>query len=238
MDSGSWQEISPIMKVAGMMRLAEIDQSKVTKYMMKLSIKSLSDKVSCIYFLQIGKIDADIIDFILELGKPIKITKQNKDYESGWNFKNNESLDDLYKTVDEGFDWILYPDADDILPDNILQLCKEADLKGKNTIRLHFIECFGSENDIIEIKEGFPIGPHFKAVKQLKGLTFINSDGFNEAKGLLNRYETRYCIRHLRYADKLGIEKRKQMNYLEPYFLESHKTKKYKPNQTVEYYYG
>ena len=122
------------------MRLAEIDQSKVTKHMMKLAIKSLSDKVSCIYFLQIGEIDADIIDFILCLGKPIKITKQNTDYHSGWNFKNNESLDDLYKTVDEGFDWILYPDADDILPDNILQLCEEADLKGKNTIRLHFIE--------------------------------------------------------------------------------------------------
>lgn len=226
------------MKVAGMMRLAEIDQLKVGKRLMKLAIQSLADTVSHIYFLQIGEIDTDIIDFIHSLGKKIKITKQTTDYNSGWQFKNNESLDDLYKTIDEEFDWILYPDADDILSENILELCEKADLEGKNTVRLYFIECFGSENDIIEIKSGYPIGPHFKAVKPFEGLTFVGSDGFNEAKGPLNRYETNYCMRHLRYANKEGIEQRQKMNYFQPYFLEEHKTIEYKPNQLVNYYYA
>ena len=52
------------MKVAGMMRLAEIDQTKVSKRLMKLAIQSLADTVSHLYFLQIGEIDNDIIDFI------------------------------------------------------------------------------------------------------------------------------------------------------------------------------
>ena len=226
------------MKVAGMMRLAEIDQTKVSKRLMKLAIQSLADTVSHLYFLQIGEIDTDIIDFINSLGKKVKITKQTTDYGSGWQFKNNESLDDLFKTIDEEFDWVLYPDADDILSENILELCKNADLEGKNTIRLYFIECFGSENDILEIKEGYPIGPHFKAVKPFEGLTFVGSDGFNEAKGPLERYETPYCMRHMRYANKEGIQQRKDMNYFQPYFLEEHNTKEYKPNQSVNYYYA
>ena len=117
-------------------------------------------------------------------------------------------------------------------------MCKNADLEGKNTIRLYFIECFGSENDILEIKEGYPIGPHFKAVKPFEGLTFVGSDGFNEAKGPLERYETPYCMRHMRYANKEGIQQRKDMNYFQPYFLEEHNTKEYKPNQSVNYYYA
>jgi hypothetical protein len=227
------------MKVAGMMRLAEIDQTKVGKELMKLSISDLSNKVSNLYFLKIGNIDKDIIDFIYALPNKIKITEQPNEYGSGWMFRNNESLHDLYKTIDEDFDWILYPDADDILPEHILELCESADLEGKNTIRLHFIECFGSENDIIVIKPGYPIGPHFKAVKQLEGVTFVGSDGFNEAtmEGGMKRYETNYCMRHLRYANKDGIEQRKQMNYFQPYFLEGHLTKKYKAKQIVNYYY-
>lgn len=227
------------MKVAGMMRLAEIDQTKVGKDLMKLSISDLSKNVSHLYFLKIGNIDADLLDWIYALPNKIKITEQTTDYSSGWMFKNNESLDDLYKTIDEDFDWILYPDADDLLPEHILELCELADLEGKNTIRLHFIECFGSENDIIIIKMGYPIGPHFKAVKPLEGVTFICSDGFNEAtmEGGMKRYETNYCMRHLRYANKEGIQQRKEMNYFQPYFLENHSTKKYKPKQLVNYYY-
>jgi hypothetical protein len=226
------------LKVAGMMRLAEVDQTKVGKRLMKLSIQSLADKVSQIYFLQIGLIDNDIIEFINNLPIKIKITNQTTNYNSGWVFKNNESLDDLYQTIDKNFDWILYPDADDLLPENILGLCEKADLENKNTIRLHFIECFGSENNIIEIKPGYPIGPHFKAIKPFEGLTFIGSDGFNEAKGPLNRYETPYCIRHLRYANIDNIKQRQKMNYFQSYFLEEHKTKEYKPNQTINYYYA
>ena len=70
---------------------------------------------------------------------------------TGWSFKNNESLHDLYKSIDIQFDWVLYPDADDLLPDNILDILVEADEKNAETVRLYFIECFGSENDIIEI---------------------------------------------------------------------------------------
>jgi hypothetical protein len=155
---------------------------------------------------------------------------------TGWMFKNNESLDDLYKTIDTQYDWVLYPDADDLLPDNVLDILKEADDKNADTVRFYFLECFGSENDIIEIKSGYPIGPHFKAVKHRSDITFVGSDGFNEACCNLVRHETEYCMRHLRYATKEGVEKRKSMNYFQDYFLQDHDTIPYSPNEKINYY--
>ena len=67
----------------------------------------------------------------------------------------------------------MYPDADDLLPENILELLEQADEMGAETLRFHFIECFGSIDKVIEVKEGFPIGPHFKAVKVKDNITFI-----------------------------------------------------------------
>ena len=224
------------MKVAGMMRLAEIDQEKVGKELMKVSILRLSDKVSHLYFLKIGNIDNDLLEFIEKLNKPYKITDSKNDYMTGWMFKNNESLDDLYKTIDTQYDWVLYPDADDLLPDNVLDILKEADDKNADTVRFYFLECFGSENDIIEIKSGYPIGPHFKAVKHRSDITFVGSDGFNEACCNLVRHETEYCMRHLRYATKEGVEKRKSMNYFQDYFLQDHDTIPYSPNEKINYY--
>jgi len=226
------------MRIAGMMRLAEIDQTKLGKDLMKFSISELADKVSHLYFLQIGNIDQDVIEHINSLGKEVKIAPAPADYSTGWMFQNNESLDDLYKTIDTEFDWVLYPDADDILPENILELLSEADVRGAETVRLHFIECLGSELDVIEVKPGYPIGPHFKAVKHREDITFIGSDGFNEAtspNGLI-RYETNFCMRHLRYANPEGIKKRKEMNYIQDYFLQDHKTIPYQPNKTFDYY--
>jgi hypothetical protein len=223
------------MKVAGMMRLAEIDQEKVGKELMKVSILRLSDKVSHLYFLKIGNIDNDLLEFIEKLNKPYKITDSKNDYMTGWMFKNNESLDDLYKTIDTQYDWVLYPDADDLLPDNVLDILKEADDKNADTVRFYFLECFGSENDIIEIKSGYPIGPHFKAVKHRSDITFVGSDGFNEACCNLVRHETEYCMRHLRYATKEGVEKRKSMNYFQDYFLQDHDTIPYSPNEKINY---
>ena len=210
------------MKVAGMMRLAEIDQEKVGKDLMKLSITRLADKVSYLYFLKIGNIDDDIIEYIQNLNKPYKITDSENDYMTGWAFKNNESLHDLYKTIDVQYDWVLYPDADDLLPDNILDILIDADEKNAETIRLYFIECFGSITDILEVKEGFPIGPHFKALKYKKGLMFEGSDGFNEPAGSFKRYQSEQCMRHLRYATQEGLEKRKQMNYFQYYLSIRH----------------
>ena len=226
------------MKVAGMMRLAEIDESKVGKDLMKYSIQWLSDKVSALYFLQIGNISEEILDFIYDLDNQILIYKTEIDYQSGWNFKNNESLDELYKLVKGDWDWVLYPDADDLLPENILELLEEGDTLGAETLRFHFIECFGSMDKVIEVKDGFPIGPHFKAVKVREDITFIGSDGFNEATkvGGLNRFETNYCMRHLRYANPNGIEQRKKMNYFQPYFLENHNLIDYTPQQQFNYY--
>jgi hypothetical protein len=226
------------MKVAGMMRLAEIDESKVGKDLMKYSIKWLSDKVDALYFLQIGKISGDVLDFIYNLDNQIVISETQTDYQSGWMFKNNESLDELYRLIKGDWDWVLYPDADDLLPENILDLLKEADSIGAETLRFHFIECFGSIDKVIEVKDGFPIGPHFKAVKVKGDITFIGSDGFNEAKkvGGLKRFETNYCMRHLRYANPNGIEERKRMNYFQEYFLQNHNLIDYKPEQHFNYY--
>lgn len=226
------------MKICGMMRLSEIDQIKVGIRLMKLSIMSLSEKVSKLYFLQIGNISEEIINFIYSLNKEVKIVKSVEIYSSGWNFRNNESLNDLYKIIDEKFDWILYPDADDILPENIIELIETADTINAETIRLHFIECFGNENKIIEMKNGFPIGPHFKAVIHRDDITFMNSEGFNEATSSvpLKRYETEYCVRHLRYATEENINARKNMNYIQEYFLQDHETIDFKENEKVNYY--
>lgn len=226
------------MKVAGMVRLAEIDQTKLGKDLMKLSISKLADMTSHLYFLEIGNVDIDIIDFINSLGKQVKITKATNDYMSGWMFKNYESLEDLYKTIDDEFDWVLYPDADDILPENTLELLKEADSIGAEKVRFYFIECFGSSESIIEIKPGYPIGPHFKAVKLKSDITFIDSHGFNEpnANREMKKLETDYCMRHLRYASPNNIEERKRMNYFEDYFLQNHNTIPYSPNQVFNYY--
>lgn len=224
------------MNVVGMMRLAEIDQSKLGKELMKYSFQWLSEKVSKIYFLQIGHIDDDILQFIYRLKVPIEIKVSETDYGSGWVFKNNESLNDNYKMIKGEWDWVLYPDADDLLPENILELLKEGDEMGAETLRFHFIECFGSIDNVIAVKEGFPIGPHFKAVKWRNDIEFIGSDGFNEARGPLKRYETQYCMRHLRYANPEGIEERKRMNYFQDYFLQNHELIPYKPNQTINYY--
>ena len=87
------------MRVAGMMRLAEIDQSKLGKDLMKYSISLLSEKVSKLYFLQIGNVDYDIVNYIDSLGVPYTIKKSEEDYSSGWMFKNNESLDENYKMI-------------------------------------------------------------------------------------------------------------------------------------------
>jgi hypothetical protein len=109
---------------------------------------------------------------------------------------------------------------------------------GAETLRFNFIECFGSIDKIIEVKDGFPIGPHFKAVKVKSYITFIGSDGFNEATkvGGLKRFETNYCMRHLRYANPNGIEERKRMNYFQEYFLQDHNLIDYKPKQHFNYY--
>jgi hypothetical protein len=224
------------MRLAGMMRLAEIDQQKVGKELMKLSIGDLANKVSKLYFLQIGNIDQDILDFINLLPTPSKITPATTEYDSGWIFKNNESLDDLYKTIDEQFDWVLYPDADDILPQNIAELIEEADAKNAQVLRVYFIECFGSVEDIIEVTSGYPIGPHFKAVKYNPHITFVGSDGFNEPKGPLVRHETDACVRHLRYASAEGVQKRKDMNYFQEYFLQNLSTIKFVEGKPFNYY--
>lgn len=224
------------MRIAGMMRLAEVDQLKVGKDNVELSIKDLASKVDKLYFLEIGDVPDSVKEFIKSLEKPYLITKAVKDYKSGWTFDNNTSLDDLYKTIDEDFDWVLYPDADDILPENTLDLLTEADNNGCNVVRFHFIECFGAIDKVIEVKQGFPIGPHFKALKHDKSVTFVGSDGFNEPAGNHKRFETPYCMRHLRYANLDGIEQRKKMNYFQEYFLNNHNTIDYKPMQKFQYY--
>jgi hypothetical protein len=228
------------MRIAGMMRLAEIDQTKVGKDLMMYSIEWMASKCDVIYFLKIGKIDTDVMDFIQQLPQEVHFTNQSVDYSTGWMFQNNESLDDLYKSIPNEYDWVIYPDADDLLPENLLELIEEADAVGADVIRFHFIETFGDKEKIIQIKPGFPIGPHFKAIRMNEDVTFRGGDGFNEpttnSGRVLKRYETEYCMRHLRYAYPNGIEERKRMNYFQEYFLQDHKLIDYKPNQKRRYY--
>lgn len=228
------------MNIAGMMRLSEIDQTKLGKEIMMFSIKEMSLYCNHMYFLNIGNVDSDIIQFIKSLNKPYDIFYSKVDYGQGWYFKNTESLDDLYKSIDKTYDWIIYPDADDILPENILEIIQQANDNGSDVIRLHFIEAFKKIDQIIEITPEFPIGPHFKAFKPAKDITFIGSDGFNEpttnSGRLLKRFESDYCVRHLRYANKNLVKERMKMNYFEYYFLQDHKLIPYKPMQKKKYY--
>ena len=224
------------MRVAGMQRLASIDYEKTGIDVIKLSISSLADKVSHLYFLEMDPISNEILEFIQSLNKPFKIIKGKENYGTGYGLKNYESLDHLYKGIDENFDWVLYPDTDDVLPENVLDVLVEADNLGRETIYFYFIECFGSINDIIEIEKGYPIGPHYKAVKHRPDITFDLSPGFNEAVSPsgLKRYETDYCMRHMRYVN--GVEKRKSMNYIDAYFLQPHRTIPFKEGEKFNYY--
>lgn len=219
-----------------MQRLAAIDYEKTGMDVIKLSISSLADKVSHLYFLEMDAIDPKLIDFIISLNKPFKIIKGKQDYLSGYSLKNFESLDHLYKGIDEQFDWVLYPDTDDLLPENILDILIEADVLNKDSVHFWFIECFGSINNIIEIEKDYPIGPHHKAVKHRPDITFNLSPGFNEAicSNGLRRYESTYCIRHMRYVN--GIEKRKSMNYIDKYFLIPHRNIPFKEGEHIDYY--
>jgi hypothetical protein len=45
-------------------------------------------------------------------------------------------------------------------------------------------------------------------------------------------------MRHLRYANNEGIEKRKNMNYYQSYFLENNETVDYKPLMKIDYYFA
>jgi hypothetical protein len=226
------------MIISGMMRLSEIDQQKVGKDNMKLCIKEMTKFCNYTYYLKIGNIDIDVLDYIEYLGIPFKFTEAPRDYSSGWMFDNYSSLEDLYNSIDIECDWVIYPDADTILPENTIELIQEANQKNCNVIRFHYIECFGAIDKIIKIKQGYPIGPHFMAAKYNKDLKFIGSSGFNEPSGDHSRYETQYCMRHLRYANNEGIEKRKNMNYYQSYFLENNETVDYKPLMKIDYYFA
>jgi hypothetical protein len=228
------------MKIAGMQRLSQVDEHKIGLDLIKYSINHISQFCSHLYFLQIGDINEETLSHIESLGKPYKIVRTQVDYGRGWNFKNNESLDEMYRLIDdEQFDWVVYPDMDNLLPANMIELLEQADEIAAETVRLHIIECFGGVDEIIEVKPGFPIGPHFIAVKHAKDITFVGSDGFCEARKLdrkLVRHETPYCARHMRYVGASQIENRKSMNYFQEYFLQDHATIKYLENQKIDYY--
>jgi hypothetical protein len=224
------------MRVAGMMRLAEIDETKLGFDLIHFAIKEMCKYCESVYFLQMGNISQITLDFISTLGIDFTIFQTDVDYRSGWGFLNTESLDELYKKIPNKYDWIIYPDADDILPENLLEILDE----DSDVIRLRFIECFNGINNIIIIGDDFPIGPHYKAVRQNDDITFIGSHGFNEpittsGRNLI-RKESDYCMRHTRYARKESIEARRNMNYFQDFFLIDHDVIEYKPNQKIEYY--
>ena len=201
-----------------------------------MSFTNLASKVSKLYFLQIGNVDADILEFIASLSTPFKITKTDIDYGKGWTFKNNESLQELYKTIDEQFDWVLYPDADDLLPDDVLNTLNKASILEADTVRFHFIECFTSPDKIIAVKEGFPIGPHFKAVIHSPDINFIDSPGFNQPTGVKRWLETEDCVRHLRYATPEAVARRREMNYYEDFFSQDHELIDFVEGESIDYY--
>jgi hypothetical protein len=229
------------MRLGAMMRLASIDEVKVGLDLIYLSIKENAKLCSHLYFLIMDdNVDKSTFDLIDSLGKEVKYQKASEDYGTGWNFKHNESIDELFRMIPNNeIDWVLHHDVDNLPVDNTLELIEKAEEEGADVIRVHMIEHWGSLEQILEVSEGYPIGPHFVITKWAEDIRFTGSEGFTEAlshKRKLKRLETDYCIRHMRYVYRWQYEERKAIGYAQDYFGKEHNTIEYKPNQKIQYY--
>jgi hypothetical protein len=229
------------MRIGGMMRLASIDEIKVGLDLIHLSIIENSKVCDRLYFLVMDdNVHQSTFDLINSLPIPTQISRASEDFGTGWNFKHNESLDELFRTIpDNEVDWVLTHDVDNLPVDETPKIIEEAEEIGADVVRCHMIEHWGSLEDIMEVSNGYPIGPHFVMVKWNKDIRYTGSEGFSEATSYtrkLKRYETDYCIRHMRYIHKWQYEERKKIGYSQDYFGEEHQTIPYKPNQTINYY--
>ena len=223
------------------MRLASIDEVKVGLDLIHLSIKENAKLCSHLYFLVMDdNVDKSTFDLINSLPNQIKISRASIDYGTGWNFKHNESMDELFRTIPPNeVDWVLTHDVDNLPVDNTLELIEQANEINADVIRVHMIEHWGGLDKIMEVSNGYPIGPHFVMVKWNDDIRYTGSEGFSEATSYtrkLKRLETDYCIRHMRYVYKWQYEERKAIGYAQDYFGKEHNTIEYKPNQKIQYY--
>lgn len=221
-----------------MTRLSSYDiDKKKAEDVVKLCIQDLTKYCKEIYFLQIGNVNEHFLDW-LNINKII--TKSNKNYLEGWMFDNNLSLTDLYNTINKKYDWILYPDMDDILPKQILEEIDMADRLGYDVIDFPMLECLDGIDKVICDFENYVIGPHAKALKMADDITFLGTDGFakpiSKSGRKLKIYNSKYPCRHLRYMNKNLIEARKEIKFYQDFFEKPHKTTDFIPNWTFDEY--
>ncbi len=219
------------MKIAGMTRLSHFDiYKKKASEVVKYCIDDLSKYCQDIYFLQIGEVEDNFLSW-LDINKII--TKTHNDYSEGWNFKNNESLDELYKSINKVYDWILYPDTDDIFPCQVLQELDIAEEKNADIIEFPILEGVNGKDEVIGNFKNYVIGSHAKALKFSSDITFMNSPGFAKPIATSDRnlksYHCLYPCRHLRYSTKELLATRQSINYYQSYFLDNHTTKRFNP---------
>lgn len=222
------------MKIAGMTRISSYDiDKKKNADVMKYCIDELSKHCDDLYFLIIGDVDEDFLNWIQ---KNKFIAKTDRVYKGdGWIFDHYEAYDDLNRIIPLKYDWILCPDTDDALPPNIVDEIQKAEDSQSELIELPALESFnGFNNVIVDFGHDYPIGPHCKAFKQNKDISFVGSQGFgtpiSSSGRALRTYHSPYPYRHIRYATKELIENRRSINYFQEYFLRHHETVEYNPN--------
>ena len=228
------------MNIAGMTRISsyDIDKKKCADEM-KYCIAELAKHCNTIHFMIIGDVDDNFLNW-LDVNKII--TKTQKTYGGeGWYFDWTQSMTDLLDTIDGPYDWILMPDTDDALQPNILEEVEKANADGADMLDCPVLECFGGLDKVIcKFDDGYPIGPHVKAFKYAKDLTFIGSSGFSKLVSKTGRelkmYNSLYPCRHVRYSRPELVHNRKSISYWQEYFEKPHPTVTYDPTWTFRDY--
>ena len=214
----------------------DIDKKKAGE-IVKYTIDDLSKYCNDIYFLLIGNVDENFLSW-LRINKIITISSKN--YNEGWAFDNYTSLNDLYLTVNKHYDWIVYPDSDDILPPQLLEELWIAEEQKADILEIPILECINGYEEVIGDFSNYIIGPHAKALKPAPDITFLGSDGFakpvSSQKRRLKSYHSPYPMRHLRYVTQELRDARKSINYYQEYFSIPKKTTKYNPLWTFQQY--
>jgi len=126
-----------------------------------------------------------------------------------------ERSDAMFRAVDRPIDWILYPDADELLPPQVLSQLDIADATGKIYVEFPIVETRGITKVVKDFGLEYMIWYwHCHAVRFDRGVKFENSEGFckpgsfaklEKEAGQSLLYRSVYPMRHLRY-DTVGLQ--------------------------------
>lgn len=231
-----------MLDIATIIKISSYDiNKKKCEEEMKICVSDTIRYCSRAYFLLIGEIKSDFLDWLENLPIDKKITQSNKTYGGeGWNFDWTASSEDLLRSIDKKHDWIIAIDADSILPPNIIEEINKADLSGCDMLDAPVLECKENINNVICDFTNYPIWQHVFSYKWCPDLTYLGSSGFSKVLSKNGRdlkiYNSQYPVRHTRYMNERLMSARKEINYCQEFFFIPHKTEKYDPEKKWSYY--